>query len=162
VIAIRTLLAVLAIAGSAAASAEAESIATPTRPASASATLSSSRAGARSVVLTLRMRYDMQCARPGPGPLIVTFPADERLPVQIAPGDVLVDGGPATDVHRSGRTVTVGLPIRHGPLCDVFAPAVLTVVFDRGARLGNPPQAGNYALAAQTPRVSARTTITIR
>ncbi len=97
-------------------------------------------------------------SRPARGHL----PAGERLPTQIAAGDVLVDEDSATTVRRSGRTVSVGLPIRHGPLCDVIAPSVLTVVFDRGARLGNPPRAGNYALAAQTPRVSARTSMPIR
>jgi hypothetical protein len=63
---------------------------------------------------------------------------------------------------RSGQTVTVALPIQRGPLCDVIAPAVLIVVFDRGALLGNPARRGTYAIAAQTPRVSARTSITIR
>ena len=158
----RTLLAVLGIAVLSAAGAEADSVAPQTLPASASVTLSSSRAGARPVVLTLRMRYEMQCARPGPGPLVVTFPAGERLPAQIAAGDVLVDEGPATNVRRSGRTVSIGLPVRHGPLCDVIAPSVLTVVFDRGAQLGNPARVGNYAVAAQTPRVSARTSMAIR
>lgn len=137
-------------------------VAAPTRPASASVTLSNSRAGARPIALTLRMRYDMQCARPGPGPLMVTFPPGELLPAHIATSDVSVDGEPATQVARNGQTVTVGLPIRHGPLCDVIAPAVLTVVFDRGALLGNPQRAGEYAIAARTPRVSARTSMTIR
>ena len=82
VIAVRTVLAVLGIAVSSAAGAEAHSVAPQTLPASAAVTLSSPRAGARPVVLTLRMRYEMQCARPGPGPLVVTFPAGERLPSQ--------------------------------------------------------------------------------
>lgn len=158
----RTLLAVLAIAFLTAASAEADSVATPTRAASASVTLSSSRAGARPVSLALRMRYEMQCARPGSGPLVVTFPAGERLPMQIAAGDVSVDGRPATGVHRSGRTVTVALPIQRGPLCDVIAPGVLIVVFERRVRLGNPARPGTYAISAQTPRVGGRTTIAIR
>ncbi len=79
------------------------SFATPTRPASASVTLSSSHAGARPVALTLRLRYDMQCARPGPGPLVVTFPAAELLPAHIATRDVSVDGEPATHLARSGK-----------------------------------------------------------
>ncbi len=93
---------------------------------------------------------------------MVTFPPGELLPAHIATSDVSVDGEPATQVARNGQTVTVGLPIRHGPLCDVIAPAVLTVVFDRGALLGNPQRAGEYAIAARTPRVSARTSMTIR
>jgi hypothetical protein len=159
VIAMRTLLAVLGIALFTAAAARTAGVAIP---ASAAVQLSSSRAGARPVVLTLRLRYEMQCARPGPGPLVITFPAGERLPAQIAAGDVLVDDGPAAGVRRSGQTVSVGLPIRHGPLCDVIAPSVLVVVFDRGAQLGNPSRPGHYAIDAQTPRVSARTSIAIR
>ena len=62
----------------------------------------------------------------------------------------------------AGKTVTIALPIQHGPLCDVIAPAVLTVVFDRGALVGNPAHAGKYTIAAHTPRVSASTSITIR
>jgi hypothetical protein len=44
----------------------------------------------------------------------------------------------------------------------VIAPSVLVVVFDRGAQLGNPSRPGHYAIEAQTPRVSARTSVAIR
>ena len=152
----RILLAVLGIVVLSAAGAEAESVATQALPASASVTLSSPLAGARPVVLTLRMRYEMQCARPGPGPLVVTFPAGERLPAQIDAGDVLVDEGPPTNVRRSGRSVSIGLPARHGPLCDVIAPSVLTVVFDRGAQLGNPAPCWQTIAVAAADTTSQR------
>jgi hypothetical protein len=136
-------------------------VAAPMRPAAASVTLSTSTAGARPVALTLQLRYEMQCAHPGPGPLVITFPAAERLPPQLAAADVLVNGHAATQVERSGRAVSVALPIEHGPLCDVIAPAVLKVVFTRGAALGNPSTAGTYTLTAHTPRVSGGTTMAI-
>lgn len=136
-------------------------VAAPMRPAAASVTLSTSRAGARPVTLTLQLRYEMQCAHPGPGPLVITFPAAEQLPAQPAAADVLVNGQAATQVERSGRLVSVALPIQHGPLCDVIAPAVLKVVFTRGATLGNPRTAGTYTLTAHTPRVSGGTTMAI-
>lgn len=132
------------------------------QPAAASVDLSTSKAGARPVTLTLQLRYEMQCARPGPGPLVITFPSAERLPPRLAGQEVLVNGHPATQVVRDGRDVSVALPIQHGPLCDVIAPATLKVVFMRSAALGNPPVAGTYALTARTPRVSGRTTMTIR
>jgi hypothetical protein len=131
-------------------------------PAAASVALSTAKAGARPVTLSLQLRYEMQCARPGPGPLVIAFPAAERLPSQLDPADVLVNGHPATQVERNGRVVSVALPIQHGPLCDVIAPATLKVVFTRSAGLGNPMVAGTYSLTAHTPRVSGRTTMTIR
>ena len=131
------------------------------RPAAASVSLSSSKAGARPVTFTLQLRYEMQCAHPGPGPLVITFPAAERLPRQIGAADVLVNGHPATQVEANGRVVSVALPIQHGPLCDVIAPATLRVVITRDAAIGNPPTAGTYSLTAQTPRVSGHATLTI-
>jgi hypothetical protein len=136
-------------------------VAAPMRPASASVTLSTSKAGARPVTLTLQLRYEMQCAHPGPGPLAITFPAAEQLSAQLTAAAVLVNGQAPTRVERSGRIVSVALPIQHGPLCDVIAPAVLKVVFTRGAALGNPPTAGTYTLTAHTPRVSGSTTMAI-
>jgi hypothetical protein len=157
VIRVRTLLAVCALA-LITATAAGGSI----RPAVASVSLSTSKAGARPVTLTLELRYEMQCAHPGPGPLAITFPAAERLPAHLAGRDVLVDGHPATQVALNGRVVTVALPVQRGPLCDVIAPAVLKVVFARGAAIGNPRAAGTYVLTAHTPRVSGRTKIAIR
>jgi hypothetical protein len=113
------------------------------------------------VALTLELRYEMQCGHPGPGPLAITFPAAERLPAGLTASDVLVNGHATTNVSREGRTVSVALPIQHGPLCDVIAPGVLKIVFTRSAALGNPAAAGTYSLTAHTPRVSARASIVI-
>jgi hypothetical protein len=133
-----------------------------TRPATASVTLSTSQAGAHGVRITLQLRYEMQCGHPGPGPLVITFPSTERLPSQLAAGSVLVDGHPATRAERSGRVVSVALPVEHGPLCDVIAPGTLKIVFTPAAGIGNPTVAGTYSLTAHTPRVSGRASMTIR
>jgi len=132
------------------------------RPAAVSVTLSTPQAGARGVRLTLQLRYEMQCGHPGAGPLVITFPAAERLPSQLAAGSVLVDGHPATRAERSGRVVSVALPVEHGPLCDVIAPGVLKIAFTGSAGIGNPPAAGTYSLTAHTPRVSGRASMAIR
>ena len=158
----RSLLACCAMALVAANAAGAGRAVVPVRPAAAAVSLSTSRAGARPVTVTVELRYDMQCARPGPGPLVLTFPAAEQLPAQLASGDVLVDGHPTARVERNGRSVSIALPIERGPLCDVIAPGVLKVVFVRDARLGNPPEPGTYALVARTPRVGGRARMTIR
>jgi hypothetical protein len=114
------------------------------------------------VALTLQLRYDMQCGRPGPGPLLITFPAAERLPSQLDAGSVLVNGHPATKAERNGRVVAVALPIEHGALCDVIAPGLLKIVFAPSAGIGNPPGTGTYSLMARTPRVSGRASMAIR
>ena len=62
------------------------------------------------VVLTVRLRYGMTCRYPGPGPFVVVFPAQVRLPETIARAAVLVDGRPAFTVRTSSDVVTVGLP----------------------------------------------------
>jgi hypothetical protein len=154
--------AIALLTAAAAGAGNAGNAATPMRPAAATVSLSTSKAGARPVTLTLQLRYEMQCARPGPGPLVITFPAAEQLPAQLTAGSVLVNRHPATQVERSGRTVSVALPVQRGPLCDVIAPAVLKIVFTSSAGLGNPLRAGTYALAAHTARVSGRTSITIQ
>jgi hypothetical protein len=159
VIQVRSLVAVCAIALLTTATATAAGVAM--RPAEASVTLSTSKSGARPVTLTLQLRYEMQCAHPGPGPLVITFPAAERLPAQLAASDVLVNGHAATKAERNGHDVSVALPIQHGPLCDVIAPAVLKVVFTRSAGVGNPSAAGTYQLTAHTPRVSGHASMAI-
>jgi hypothetical protein len=131
------------------------------QPATVSVALSTAKAGARPVALTLQLRYEMQCAHPGPGPVVIAFPAAEKLPAQLAPSDVLVNGHATAKAERNGRVVAVALPIQHGPLCDVMAPAVLKVVFTRGAALGNPPAAGTYSLTAKTPRARGHASMVI-
>ena len=80
--------------------ADAGQTAPPIRPAAAAVTLSTSKAGARPVTLTLQLRYNMQCAIPARGRRLIIFPVAERLPAQLAAGDVLV-GHPATQTSRA-------------------------------------------------------------
>jgi hypothetical protein len=132
------------------------------RPAETTVALSSAKAGARPVTLTLELRYEMQCGQPGPGPLLITFPPAERLPLQLGAKSVLVDGHPTRHAARNGRVVSVALPAQHGVICDVIGPGVLKVVFTRGAGIGNPTGPGTYPLVAHTPRVSGRASMAIR
>jgi len=110
--------------------------------------LSTQHAGARPVAVRLRLRYEMQCSWPGPGSLVIRFPAGMRLPTGLPAGAVLVNGKGATATGPSGasRKITVGLPKRPQIMCDAIGPGTLTVAFTRGAKLGNPKAAGSYVL----------------
>jgi hypothetical protein len=133
----------------------------PGLPRSAAISLSSALAGARPVALTLTLTYEMQCGYPGPGPVTIIFPRQERLPGTIAPQQVLVDGHPARTALVSGHVVSVGLAPPPPIMCDVIGPGHLTIRFSRAARLGNPLRAGSYTLTVSndTARFSARYTI---
>jgi hypothetical protein len=82
----------------------------------------------------------MQCGYPGPGPVIVRFPAQEHVPPAIPVSDVLVDGKPAPGVRVSRGAVSVALAPRPQIICDVIGPGRLTIAFTRSAGLGNPDQ----------------------
>jgi hypothetical protein len=126
-----------------------------------SASLSTKRAGARPVSVTLMLRYAMRCGRPGPGSLVVTFPSAERLPRRISAGSILLNNQKAPSVKRSGKEITIAFPAGSGMTCNVIGPGALKVVFTRAAQLGNPMQAGSYALVARTKSVVLRTRIQI-
>ena len=55
-------------------------------------------AGARPVAITIVAHYEMQCGWPGPGRLVVRFPAGMRIPATPATRSVLVDGRAVTPV----------------------------------------------------------------
>jgi hypothetical protein len=112
----------------------------------ASASLSTVRAGARPVALTLRLRYEMICGRPGAGAVVVVLPQAVSVPASIAPAAVLVNGHRTSRVRVSGHTVSIALPAKGGITCHVVAPGVLELVFTRSARLGNPAASGTYAI----------------
>jgi hypothetical protein len=126
--------------------------------------LSTPHAGARPVAVSLRLRYEMQCGWPGPGSLVIRFPAGMLLPARLPAGAVLVNGKAATAAGPAGATrdVTVGLPRRPQIMCDAIGPGTLTVAFTRAARLGNPKAAGSYVLRATHggDRFSGRLAIT--
>jgi hypothetical protein len=111
--------------------------------------VSPAHAGARPVVLTLRLRYEMQCGWPGKGSLEIHFPAG-MLPAKLAAGSVLVNGK-GTSVARSRAAtdeIALALPPRPQIMCDSIGPGTLTVLFTRAARIGNPKAAGSYLLRA--------------
>ena len=117
-------------------------------PHSAKLELSSSHVGAQPVEVTVQLGYDMQCGYPGPGPVLLTFPAAEHVPATIPTGAVLVDGKMARAVHVAGQTVSVGLAPPPQVMCDVIGPGRLTLELKRAAGLGNPGRAGSYLLRA--------------
>ena len=120
---------------------------------SATAVAVPATAGARPVKLTLTLRFEMQCGRPGPGPVVVSLPAAERVPHTIARHAVTLGGKPPLRASISGHVVVLTLPPQKGVICDVIGPGTLTVAFAPAAGLGNPPSAGSYAVAV---RVGAR------
>ncbi len=109
---------------------------------------SSHSAGAHAVRLKFTLRYEMQCAYPGGGPLIVTFPSALKLPADFAVGTVLLSGKPVP-ATVSGRQVAVTVPPHKGMLCNIVAPGSLTLVFTHAAKLANPARAGSYHFTAR-------------
>ena len=128
----------------------------------ASVSLSSNRAGASDVVVTLHLTYEMQCGWPGPGPLVVTFPAAERLPARVIAAHVLLNGRAAPQVTRSDRSVSVAVPARTGMTCMVIGPGKVTIEFTRAAGLGNPRKRGVYPVSVQRGKLVLRTSFRIR
>jgi hypothetical protein len=116
---------------------------------SASGTISSQRAGTRPVTLTLKLGYEMQCGYPGPGPVVVTFPATWRLPAKLGATPVLVNGKAAVSASVSGHTVKVGLAPPPQIMCDEIGPGMLTIQFTRGDNIGSPLKAGTSVVTAQ-------------
>jgi hypothetical protein len=109
--------------------------------------------GARPVLITLETHYEMQCGWPGPGVLVVRFPAGMTWPATLAQGSVIVNGKPGTPrsaaaLHGGAHAVSVSLPKRPQIMCDAIGPGTLTVTFTRGARIGLPQAAGSYVVRA--------------
>jgi hypothetical protein len=116
---------------------------------SAVAVASPASRAARPAALKLLLRYEMLCAQPGRGPVLVTLPAAFRVPAKIRPAAVLVNGKAAPSLRVNGHVVTVGLPLNSNVICRSFVPGVLWIDFTRAARLGNPPRSGIYAIHAR-------------
>lgn len=123
--------------------------------------LSSHRAAARSVTVTLRLRYEMQCGNPGPGRLVVSFPAGMHVPKRIAAAHVLLAGKPVPAVSVSETRVTITLPRPQGIQCMVIAPGRTSVVFVPAAGIGNPAKAGTYPLSVRKGALVMRTRFAI-
>jgi hypothetical protein len=99
--------------------------------------------------LKLLLRYEMLCAQPGRGPVLVTMPAALRVPAKTRPTAVLVNGKAAPSVQVKGHTVTVGLPPNSNVICRSFVPGILWISFTSAASLRNPSRAGIYAIRAR-------------
>ena len=95
----------------------------------------------------MTLQYVMRCANPGPGPLVVGFPAAMKLPKHFAPGAVKLAGRPVA-AEVSGHQLTVTVAPHKGILCDMMGVASVTLSFARSAKLANPAQAGSYRFKA--------------
>lgn len=101
------------------------------------------QSGARPAGLRLSLRTELQCGRLSGGPVIVVFPAAERMPASLQAGDVLVNGK-ALNASLSGHVASIALPKTTGLTCDVIGPGTVSVVFTKAASLGNPLTPGTY------------------
>jgi hypothetical protein len=117
-------------------------------PISATVVATPATVGARPAVVDLKLRYEMQCGYPGPGPVVVTFPAGFRLPPRLAAGSVRVDGKPAPALAVRARKVRVPLRPKPGILCDSITEGTLHIAFGRAAGIRNPLRAGTYGFEA--------------
>jgi hypothetical protein len=104
---------------------------------------------ARPVVLTLRLHYEMLCAQPGRGPVVVTLPSGVRMPSTIRPASVVVGDKTPPSVEVDGHVVTIALAPNSNVICQSFVPGMLKIVFTKAARIGNPLRAGTYRVRAR-------------
>jgi hypothetical protein len=123
-------------------------------------TVSSDQAGASGVATMLRLRTELQCGTASGPPLVVVFPAAERVPRRLSPGAVRVNGRPVEAATVTGGRVSVRVA-RPQVICDVIAPGTITIVFTRAAGLGNPPRPGSYAVSVRRGRRTFVGTLTI-
>lgn len=108
--------------------------------------LSTHLAGARDVAVTLRFETAYVCGVPR-GPVVVTFPAAERVPATMQAASVLVDGKAAGRVSVSGRAASVEAAAPGGVTCHSIRLGTETVAFSPSAHLGNPSRAGRYTVS---------------
>lgn len=113
------------------------------------------QSGARPAGLRLSLRTELQCGRLSGGPIIVGFPAAERMPASLQAGDVLVNGK-ALNASLMGRVVSIALAKTTGVTCDVIGPGTVSVVFTKAANLGNPLAPGTYHVSL---RVRGKTAV---
>jgi hypothetical protein len=99
---------------------------------------------AQPAALTLRATFELQCGHVGQ--LTVGLPAAMGVRTPIAPGAVLVNGAHPASVRTSGHVVQVTMPPPQGVMCDLIAPAGITLRITKPAGLVNPKRAGSYAV----------------
>jgi hypothetical protein len=122
----------------------------------ATASAAPAKAGARPAQLTVTLRLELQCGRPGSLPIIVVLPAAERVPATLSRNDVRVNGVSPVSVSLSHHVVGVMLPRTSGVVtCNSMAPGTLTVVFLRTAGFGNPVSPGRYRVSIRSGVTSA-------
>jgi hypothetical protein len=130
-----------AIAAAALAAAALAVPASATRGDSATATVSPDLVGHRAT-LTLKLRFEMTCGQPGPGPVVLHLPAKMGVPQRLV-GANGTKQAPATVL---GHDVTVQLPKPPAVTCMSIGLSTLTLTLV-GVR--NPATAGTYVVRAR-------------
>jgi hypothetical protein len=154
-----TMRALLLTLAALAALATSASAAMPVGGATAAATPQS--AGVKPARLKVSLTLELQCAKPGPTPIVVSLPRAWRVPKTVAGTAVLIDNVHPKNVDVSNHTLTIQPVVPKGT-CTVLAPGTIKLRFTRAAKLGNPRRAGRYRVRASigTQDFAARVTIT--
>jgi hypothetical protein len=128
----------------------------------ASVQLSSVKAGADNVALTVRLQSVLRCGRPTGGAVVVSLPKAAHVPGSIARTSVRVNGKAPSKVSVAATTVTVSLPVVHGITCDSMTDGVVQVAFAPSASIGNPANAGTYAVGVRQAKAAHSVSIAIK
>jgi hypothetical protein len=120
-------------------------------PNSASVSASTSKRGAP-VALTIDLNYAMPCGNPGQT-LTVQLPASMKVPPEIAPAAVRVNGVVPTTITTRGSTLRIAIATKQWIRCDVLGMGRLSVVIGAGAGLANPSSPGIYSFPVAIGRV---------
>lgn len=112
------------------------------------------------MALTLKLRTELICGQPR-SPLVITFPAAMPIPRAFAREAVLVDARPAASATVASHRVTVTAVRPAGAVCDVIGPGLVTILFTKSARLGNPASPGVYTISVRHGGSTYRTTVHI-
>ena len=117
-------------------------------------------AGAKPAALTVALRLELRCDKPGPAAIAISLPRAWRVPKAIARRAVWIDKSHPDGVSVSHHTLTLQPKTPKGT-CTVIAPGTIKVRFTRAAKLGNPRTAGRYRVRASigTKKFSARVSI---
>jgi hypothetical protein len=117
-------------------------------PTGATIAVSPATQGARAAV-KLNVSHTFYCGSPWPSTIALKFPAAEHVPSSVAVSAVHLSAGRVKAVRVSGKTVSVSVePARKtGMTCMVIVFDKLQLLFAKRAHLGNPKQAGAYAVA---------------
>ncbi|MBV8064639.1 MAG: hypothetical protein JOY73_03865 [Actinobacteria bacterium] len=118
-------------------------------------------AAAQPVQLTVTIKTELQCGRIRAGSILVTLPSAMRLGASIPRDSVTLNGAAPASMAVTGHIVALKVAPKPGIICDVIGPGVIRIVFARSAGLGNPMDAGSYAVTVHSGTVSGTAHLSI-